>query len=422
MKRLLTLLLLLACLSAEAQSIFTNPTWPDWTDFTGVTFPTTGISDTYYTLYKDAVADLGCDPTGASDCAAILNTAWAACPSGQYIRLPSGTYRCDSVINPDFSDETALIGAGMGKTILKPTTSNKYVIDSGTQESPRPAATIAVTGGATAGSTSVTVAAVNNSFPVGRMMRIEQVSPNYIHSLIALTNPSSTMVYVTATNATSITFQPSLPFTFVNATYAVSYPTHLQVGTWVEHLTIDLTGTTDSGIYFEQGIDCGARDVEISHTHARNIVFDIAMNFEVSHCYFHDADFTGGNANHESICLTENCCYGQVFDNICSSGGYPEIVLGDGAPSNVGNVIAYNFATNDANVLTSFSDNHGPGSDLNLFEGNVGKNFSSDGYFGGSARTTLLRNFFRADYASASTNGGFAIQARARTTTECSRP
>jgi hypothetical protein len=40
-----------------------------------------------------------------------------------------------------------------------------------------------------------------------------------------------------------------------------------------------------------------------------------------------------------------------------------------------------------------FNDNHGPHDMMNLFEGNVGEMFISDGYFGSGSHTTLFRNY-----------------------------
>jgi hypothetical protein len=45
-------------------------------------------------------------------------------------------------------------------------------------------------------------------------------------------------------------------------------------------------------------------------------------------------------------------------------------------------------------VTWMYTDNHGPHDMMNLWEGNVGELFGSDGYFGGSSHGTVYRNYF----------------------------
>ena len=59
---------------------------------------------------------------------------------------------------------------------------------------------------------------------------------------------------------------------------------------------------------------------------------------------------------------------------------------------------SYGSVATETNALVSwtFADNHGPHDMMNLWEGNVGEIFGSDGYFGGSSHATAFRNHFTA--------------------------
>ena len=67
--------------------------------------------------------------------------------------------------------------------------------------------------------------------------------------------------------------------------------------------------------------------------------------------------------------------------------------------SSSGFYVGYNYgyatmaAPSGAPVTFMFTDNHGPHDMMNLWEGNIGELFGSDGYFGGSSHGTAVRNY-----------------------------
>jgi len=74
------------------------------------------------------------------------------------------------------------------------------------------------------------------------------------------------------------------------------------------------------------------------------------------------------------------------------------IILGDWKGGCSGNVVGYNYCadidTGSEIAGGDISVNHGPHNMMNLFEGNVGVMFQSDGYFGSASHNTVFRNCF----------------------------
>ena len=132
--------------------------------------------------------------------------------------MPAGTCRLDSRVYRAYASNVTIRGAGMGKTILK-ATSEAQVLLLGTADWPRATAGLAITAGATRGSTVLTVADAT-SITVGKLVRIEQ---NDLPCVISGNAPAannrlmSAMFRVTAKTATSVTVMPPLPIDFTQS-------------------------------------------------------------------------------------------------------------------------------------------------------------------------------------------------------------
>jgi len=152
------------------------------------------------------------------DASAALGAAIGTCPSGQVVIMPAGTCRLDSRVYRAYASNVTIRGAGMGKTILK-ATSEAQVLLLGTADWPRATAGLAITAGATRGSTVLTVADAT-SITVGKLVRIEQ---NDLPCVISGNAPAannrlmSAMFRVTAKTATSVTVMPPLPIDFTQS-------------------------------------------------------------------------------------------------------------------------------------------------------------------------------------------------------------
>ena len=346
--------------------------------------------------------------TGEVDASAAIGAAIDACPSGQVVMIPAGTYRLDHRVDRARAGNITIRGAGLGKTILK-ATSKTQVLLLGTADWPRATAGLAITAGATKGSTVLTVADAS-SITVGKLVRIEQNDLPYVICSTAPTKNNklmSAMFRVTAKTATSITVMPPLPIDFTQSPALVQYGIPPLTNTGVEDLTIDCNSMAWAGLEFDQAWGCWIKNVEIKNSTGRQMFLICFVNGEIRHNYTHDV--VGGGPNHEGIDLYQDGSFNLIEDNIAYNGGFPGIILGDSKGGCAGNVIAYNFAY-AANTGAStaagmnISVSHGPHNMMNLVEGNITECLGSDGYFGSTSHITVARNWFTATHPTATEN------------------
>ena len=407
-KKMFVVLLLLAAVSrSNAANIIPADRRTDWTP--GVTVGVPGGIPHRTTV--GATVDAARFGTGSVDASAAIGAAIDACPQGQVVFIPAGTYRVDKRVYRAGASGITIRGAGVGKTILK-ANSKAEVLLLGAGDWPRPKATIAVTGGAVKGSTVLTVADASR-ITVGRLVRLEQDDAPYVisrqeqNSLRSNTKCMTVMFKVTAKTATTVTVAPPLPMDFKLSPGLALYQRPALSSTGIEDLTID--GNSLSGIPIEivQSWACWVQNVEIKKSTSRQMFLVGFVSGEVRHCYTHDV--VGGGPGHEGIDLYEDGCFNLIEDNITYNGGYPGIVLGDWRGGCAGNVIAYNFAyAAKTGVRTmageDISVSHGAHNVMNLVEGNIAGGMASDGYHGSASHVTVLRNWFTATHPSATEN------------------
>jgi parallel beta-helix repeat protein len=149
------------------------------------------------------------------------------------------------------------------------------------------------------------------------------------------------------------------------------------------------------------------KGVEIMGSISRQIFVYGFVNGEIRDNYIHDV--VGGGPDHEGIDLYQDCSFNLIENNILYNGGFAGITLGDSQGGCVGNVIGYNFVyaanTSDPSMAgADISVSHGPHNSFNLVEGNIAGGLLSDGYFGSTSHTTVLRNWFTATHPTATTN------------------
>jgi hypothetical protein len=346
--------------------------------------------------------------TGLVDAITAIETAINACPSGQVVYIPAGTYRLDSRLYLPNASDITIRGAGMGKTVLKAAQSDQTLL-LGNSDWPRPTTGIAITAGAVKGSTVLTVndaAAIT----VGKLVRIEQNDLPYVISVTAPTEDNkvlSAVFKVTEKTATTVTVTPPLPFDFTASPVLIQYAITPLSNTGVEDLTIDCDSQSWAGIAFNQSWGCWIKNVEIINSTGRQMFLICFVNGEIRHCYTHSV--VGGGPNHEGIDLYEDGSFNLIEDNITYNGGFPGIILGDSKGGCTGNVIAYNVAynanTGDPSMAgMDISVSHGPHNLMNLVEGNIAGGMGSDGYFGSTSHITVARNWFTATHPTGTDN------------------
>jgi hypothetical protein len=205
------------------------------------------------------------------------------------------------------------------------------------------------------------------------------------------------MFKVISKTATTVTFSPALPFTLTNSPALAVYGAGLLEQTGFEDLTFDLENSSAGcAVFLQQAYGCWFKGVEVRKSDSKQLWLVWCSKCEIRECYMHETRSSG--PNHEGIDLYEDCCWNLIENNTCVRGGFPMIILGDWKGGCSGNVIGYNYcAGSDTGSEIAGGDisvNHGPHNMMNLFEGNVGVMFQSDGYFGSASHNTVFRNWF----------------------------
>ena len=356
-----------------------------------------------------AIVDSVVYGNGTVDASSAIGEAIDLCPEGQVVYIPSGTYRLDNRVYRAYARNITIRGAGLGNTILIAGNSISQMLLLGTADWPRPTSGIAITSGATAGSTVVTVSNTS-SIVVGNLVRIEQNDLPYV---IDVSTPTTNDKLLSATfrvvskTATTVTLTPQIPFTFTESPMLVQYSISPLVNTGVEDLTIDCNAQSGVGIEFDQAWGCWIKNIEIKNSTNRQMFLYCFVSGEIRHNYTHSV--TSGGPNHEGIDLYEDCSFNLIEDNITYNGGFPGIILGDSRGGCAGNVIAYNFSyyanTGSPDMAgMDISVSHGPHNLMNLVEGNIAGGMGSDGYFGSTSHIIVVRNWFTATHPTANEN------------------
>lgn len=321
--------------------------------------------------------------------ASAINNAIASCSNG-VVKLNAGTYNITGI--QVYNSNVTLRGAGADQTVLKGC--NVMRLGSGGNTT----SNLAITGGGTKDSRTLTVASTSG-LAVGIMIEIDRDNdPNVVVSTIGGSRHIRQVNVITAINGTTVTVRnpllwdfnagsPKIKFTFVNTKMS-----------GVEDLKIDHSGTSGCTNFDLQYCDsCWVKGTDSFMPSGYHFLILGTVNGEFRDSYIHEAQ-TFGN-NNGGLAVYGSPTYGsnsswKIENNIFNK-NFPAIEIQN---SSSGFYIGYNFSygsasqPSDAPVTWTFADNHGPHDMMNLWEGNVGEMFGSDGYFGGSSHATVFRN------------------------------
>jgi len=353
-----------------------------------------------------------CDPTGATDCSANINTAIAAASSGDILYFPAGTYKLTGSVTSGHNNYT-IRGAG-DTTIFKPS-GNFAPFSLGNGSMYNGANSTAITGGLSQGSTTLTVSSASG-FAVGMLVQICE-SPDPTIPVFSVSGAGDIGIHlgdgnnlmqqkdiITGISGNDITIQTPLDWTLQSGLNPVLMGTGNGAGTGsqtsgvgLESFKLDCTNSTGAfAIWLEQCVGCwiggpAANTVHVYNTPGYGIYLLDCYQCEMDHSWIDTAQSSGGSngggllVQHSSSCLIQNNIINHFFPLIEQDFGC------------TGNVYGYNFgydSTSNGAVGCAFNDNHGPENGFNLVEGNVFPNVQCDGYFGGAAWETYYRNWF----------------------------
>jgi len=350
------------------------------------------------------------DATGGASAVAAIQGAIDACPDGQVVSVPAGTYLIDGALT--IRRAITLRGAGPA-TVFRVATGGAAIHLGGLGPWPPPKANPSyrtpIAGGASRGSTAVTVADASR-VEVGKMVMVDELDDP---GLVWTKNDSpgryrASMHLVDSKTATSVTFHPPLPIDFTRSPQLSWFP-DLTRDAGVEGIKFLGTGS-GPGLFIDifSAWNCWVLDCEFTAMPSKTIVVAWSGHIELRRIFMHDQ--SNGGPNSEGLDLLCDTSWSLVVDNTCVAGGFPQINIGDGGANpyysgGFGNVIAYNYAVDayytdppdspDAGKMPfDIGTNHSPHAQYNLVEGNYAGKFGVDAYHGSGSHTVLLRNVF----------------------------
>jgi hypothetical protein len=353
------------------------------------------------TVCANVVTNYGAYGDGLHDDTTAIQRAIDACPAGQVVYVPAGTYRLNGALT--IAKSVVLRGAGPSMTRLK-----TYAAWHGIQVGnwPAPLVSVNVTGSPAKGATVVTVASPTNPpLTVGDYIVIDQINDGV--EVVNVDEPSrdggrrslSQITTVVASNGVSVWIDPPLYHAYSSTQNPQVWKLNQGVGVTtyagVEDLYIERvspTGTEGfSNLKIVACMYCWVRNIESRFAQFRHVDLDRSFRCEVRDSFFNDGMHWGVGgfaygvvaANRSSNNLIEN----NIFYHLRHS-----MVIKEGA---AGNVFGYNYsvgAYQGENWLAADMNAHGAHSHMNLFEGNIGAKIYADFTHGSSSYNTFFRN------------------------------
>jgi Pectate lyase superfamily protein len=343
----------------------------------------------------------------STDATSAIQSALNSCPSGQVVFLPAGKYRING--NITIPSNVVLRGAGPSSTILDAHGSGNGVITFGSSAAPTASNSVAITGGATKGSTSITVSSASG-LSVGGLLTITELNDPSIPVTIVGSGGGCTWcdgglgwngtrvagqtVQITSVSGNTIGITP-LYMTYNLSPLATQVPTSC-TNAGLENLQIYANNTGYGENVMLQGcLQCWVLNIESNYTDGDHLQLHFSYRCEVRHSYFHDGFLHTPGTYDTTVWIGDKSSGCLVVDNIC----YRQHVgiMFDWGPS--GNVVAYNyvageFDANSTNALyPGINCGHGAHPMYNLIEGNICPQIYCDDIWGSASSNTLFRNW-----------------------------
>lgn len=362
-----------------------------------------------------------CATFSAGATAAQINSAIAACPSGQVVKLNAGTYSIGGLMFDNKSDVT-LRGAGANQTFItfsSPVScgglsSNICVksVDSNYADSPSHTATWSA--GYTRGATSITLSSTTN-LSVGRLLILDQENNSDTDTgtiwVCSTTDVCSNggpggggrpgpprreqqqIVTVTNISGSTVTITPGL--------YMPNWSAGLNPGAWWSDSTVTGVGIEDlsldhhvsdeqAGITFMNATNCWVKGIRSLVANRNHVWLYLSAKNIVRDSYFYSSE---NNAS-ESYGIEQF----QAADNLIENNILHHITAPIIANSANGSVVSYNYLFDDDYWNTAWMQasnyHHATGTNFLLHEGNEGVGLVFDNVHGPAFFVTAFRNYF----------------------------
>src|SRR5258708_9009309 len=404
-KQLLRLLVVLFCVAecsfAQSWSGILDPTRAiDWTQV-GIQG---GIPDGSWTQSGSTIiaAQSPCS-NDTGDCTSTIQAALNACGTNHFVLLGPGTFLINASLT--IPSNCVLRGSGAASTILDLHGSSVGAINFGAEHYPSAGTSNTVTGGATRGSTSITVS--GSGISTGQLLMISQTNTSYMTESgssgvcswcnAGVGNDSGQTVLVTSVSGSTITFRPPL-YMDMSANSPVAYPyTAGAQNAGLESLQLYGNNTGYGANIFMSGtVYSWVKNIESNFADGNHITMYWSFGNEIRDSYFHDGYSHGSGQTDDDIDIARKSSANLVINNVLWR-DHGSIMFEWGAS---GNVVAYNYTTGNYHstaltwMINDFVLSHGAHPMFNLIAGNLGHNLDLDSTWGSSSHYTLFRNSF----------------------------
>lgn len=371
----------------------------DWTQ-TGIPG---GIPSGSWTQSGSTITSTG------SDQSSQIQTALNGCGPNHYVLLASGTF----VINTDVvvPSNCELRGSGANHTILSVNGSSltaPVCLGSCAYNTPggSPLATFTtISSGATAGSTSITLASVTGVSTGTYLVIAETNNSAWVTNVGSEgtctwcdgwtngTQARGQIVEVEGVAGSVVTISPGLYTAYTQSPIAVPFTAEAKfAGARDLQVYSNNTGYTNA-FFMDRCAYCWFRGVESNYTDGNMLEMSWSYRSEVRDSYFSNA-YQHGAGTDSDVFIDYKTSASQVVNNIIER-GHNSIMLNWGA---AGNVVAYNYTEGayDAGGSNWTYDGivmHGAHPQFNLIEGNVSPRYNPDNIWGSSSHNTNFRNW-----------------------------
>jgi PKD repeat protein len=337
---------------------------------------------------------------GAHDDTAAIQAAITACPVGQAVYIPEGTYRLSGTLS--LRSNMAVRGAGPDKTkIIQHSSSNIFRLSGADSYS----FTNAVSGYAKGSDTIVVESA--SGFQVGDIVRLDQLNDP---TLVTSAGSEGNCNWCGRDGARS-QFEDALVTSISGTSIKLSHPVYLSLksdfdpelgrqsrvpirNAGVEDLYIESAAeaTAGSGVYMSFAAYCWVKNIESYNTARKHVnMYSTCYGCEIRDSYIHGAKSYGGDYGY-GISLSLGSFDTLVENNALYHLHVPIVIEAGGA----GNVIAYNYVErsehHDPSWFIYHIGTHGAHPHMNLFEGNVVGKVEVDDTWGSGSHNIFLRN------------------------------
>jgi hypothetical protein len=344
---------------------------------------------------------------GTTEASGAIQAAIDACPANQVVYIPAGRYKVSSGINMGTHSNLTLRGAGPDQTVLVSYLTGGKVIGMGGYGW-LPQATVlsaSIISGNTKGSSSMTLSSVAG-ISAGQVIRIDQDNdPTFVWNIAGRGRLMGQIMMVKSISGNTITFSPPLNFDFKLNPKITTFE-RVTSFSGIEDLGFDhVNDASVMSIQLDGVYGCWIKNIKSLKPGTYHILSNTALHCEVRDSHFEDSKRYGNNNSGINM-YSDNVAW-KVENNTFYK-TFPGIEVNE---SSSGNFFGYNFGfqvegwTDLCCSAEAFNSNHGAHNVMNLWEGNIGEMFMSDGYFGSGSHDTLFRNNFTA--YSATKNGNF---------------